>query len=240
MAKGKAVKKPVKSESESGEEGNETDSILAELVETFTEKNGRAPTEKEVEKWMTQISELNAEHAAKEEEGEDNNERQEDDDGEVEDGEDNANSQEDDDEDDDEGEDALVTEPKIVKGPINMKKLSNFKDKLEKTGVVYLSRVPPYMKAQKIRHLLSKYGEVNRIYLTPEDPAIRKKRKAMGGNKKQSFVDGWIEFADKNVAKGLCACMHGVCVHACVCKRHLRRDLVRMCMHECLRANAPV
>ena len=72
-----------------------------------------------------------------------------------------------------------------VKGPINMKNLSSFKDKLEKTGVVYLSRVPPYMKAQKIRHLLSKYGEIGRIYLTPEDPAIRKKRKAMGGNKKQ-------------------------------------------------------
>jgi ESF2/ABP1 family protein len=62
-----------------------------------------------------------------------------------------------------------------VKGPINMKKLTNFKDKLEKTGVVYLSRVPPYMKAQKIRQLLSKYGEIGRIYLTPEDPAIRKK-----------------------------------------------------------------
>ena len=88
-----------------------------------------------------------------------------------------------------------------VKGPINMKKLVNFKDKLEKTGVVYLSRVPPYMKAQKVRHLLSKYGEIGRIYLTPEDPAIQKKRKAMGGNKKQSFVDGWIEFADKRVAK---------------------------------------
>jgi ESF2/ABP1 family protein len=90
-----------------------------------------------------------------------------------------------------------------VKGPINMKKLSSFKDKLEKTGVVYLSRVPPYMKAQKIRHLLSRYGEVGRIYLTPEDPAIRKKRKATGGNKKQSFVDGWIEFADKKVAKSV-------------------------------------
>ena len=28
-------------------------------------------------------------------------------------------------------------------------------------------------------------------------------RKARGGNKKQSFVDGWIEFADKGVAKSV-------------------------------------
>ena len=28
-------------------------------------------------------------------------------------------------------------------------------------------------------------------------------RKARGGNKKQSFVDGWIEFADKRVAKSV-------------------------------------
>ena len=115
---------------------------------------------------------------------------------------------EDEDEDEDEelaGNEAAAARPdgrgKNVKGPINMKKLQKFQDKLEKTGVVYLSRVPPYMKAQKVRHLLSQYGELGRIYLTPEDPAIRKKRKAMGGNKKQSFVDGWIEFADKSVAK---------------------------------------
>ncbi|EKX49991.1 hypothetical protein GUITHDRAFT_51725, partial [Guillardia theta CCMP2712] len=88
-----------------------------------------------------------------------------------------------------------------VKGPLTLKKLKTFQAKQDKTGVVYLSRIPPYMKPDKVRHLLSKHGKIGRIYLTPEDPAIRKKRKAMGGNKKQSFVDGWVEFEDKAVAK---------------------------------------
>lgn len=35
-------------------------------------------------------------------------------------------------------------------------------------GVVYLSRVPPFMKPHKLRHLLSPYGSVGRIYLQPE------------------------------------------------------------------------
>lgn len=122
-----------------------------------------------------------------EEEGGDTEEDRDEEDDEEEEEEDEA---EEEDEDEGEEEDADIhgageAQPKKVQGPINMKKLSSFKDKLERTGVVYMSRVPPYMKAQKIRHLLSDYGEIGRIYLTPEDPAIRKKRKAMGGNKKQ-------------------------------------------------------
>ena len=35
-------------------------------------------------------------------------------------------------------------------------------------GVVYLSRIPPFMRPRKIRHLLSKYGTIGRIYLQPE------------------------------------------------------------------------
>ena len=33
---------------------------------------------------------------------------------------------------------------------------------VDKTGVVYLSKVPPYMKPDKIRTLLRKFGEVPR------------------------------------------------------------------------------
>jgi ESF2/ABP1 family protein len=33
---------------------------------------------------------------------------------------------------------------------------------------VYISRVPPFMKPAKIRHLLSQHGEIGRIYLAPE------------------------------------------------------------------------
>jgi ESF2/ABP1 family protein len=38
------------------------------------------------------------------------------------------------------------------------------------------------MKPAKLRQLLSDYGEVGRIYCTPEDAAARQLRKKKGGN----------------------------------------------------------
>jgi ESF2/ABP1 family protein len=71
----------------------------------------------------------------------------------------------------------------------------------KRTGVVYLSRVPPFMKPQKVKQLLSHFGTVGRVFLQPEDPASYARRKRFGGNKKRNFEDGWVEFADKKVAK---------------------------------------
>ncbi len=35
-------------------------------------------------------------------------------------------------------------------------------------GVIYLSRIPPYMQPRKVRHIFSQFGEVGRIFLQPE------------------------------------------------------------------------
>ncbi len=35
-------------------------------------------------------------------------------------------------------------------------------------GIIYLSRIPPYMKPLKVRHIFSQYGKVGRIFLQPE------------------------------------------------------------------------
>ena len=75
--------------------------------------------------------------------------------------------------------------------------------KLEKRGVVYLSRVPPFMKPNKARDLFEQYGEVTRLYLAEEDAAIRLRRKKAGGNGSKQFAEGWIEFSDKKVAKSV-------------------------------------
>ena len=40
--------------------------------------------------------------------------------------------------------------------------------KADKRGVCYLSRIPPRMDPLKLRQILSQYGELERIYLTPE------------------------------------------------------------------------
>ncbi|POS88223.1 hypothetical protein EPUL_000142 [Erysiphe pulchra] len=75
---------------------------------------------------------------------------------------------------------------------------------IKRSGVVYLSRIPPYMKASKLRSLLEPYGAINRIFLTPEDPSAHSRRIRYGGNKKRSFVDGWVEFVKKSEAKTAC------------------------------------
>ncbi|KAF9939873.1 RNA-binding ATPase activator esf2 [Modicella reniformis] len=85
--------------------------------------------------------------------------------------------------------------------PLTPEALEKFQAARDKTGIVYLSRIPPFMKPIKIRHLLGKFGEIGRVYLAPEDPKIATRRKKYGGNKKQNYTEGWVEFLDKSVAK---------------------------------------
>eukprot|EP01052_Picozoa_sp_SAG31_P026800 SAG31_NODE_2456_length_5663_cov_8.660361_1_plen_93_part_10 len=68
-------------------------------------------------------------------------------------------------------------------------------------GIVYISRIPPYMKPVKVRSEMSKLGRVERVFLTPEDASSRMKRKKFKGNSKQNYTDGWVEFADVKIAK---------------------------------------
>ncbi|OBT88343.1 hypothetical protein VE02_03416 [Pseudogymnoascus sp. 03VT05] len=75
---------------------------------------------------------------------------------------------------------------------------------VKRSGVVYLSRIPPFMKPQKLRSLLEPFGDINRIFMTPEDPTSHTRRVRNGGNKKRSFTDGWVEFVSKSDAKKAC------------------------------------
>ena len=114
---------------------------------------------------------------------------------------------------------------------------------MARRGVIYLSRVrmprelsaalsslwlqiPPYMQPLKIRNYFSQFGKVDRVYLTPEDPKHRKKRRAAGGNARKKFIDGyleqcvayedanetacrWVEFCDKKIAKQVAFNLNG-------------------------------
>jgi ESF2/ABP1 family protein len=92
---------------------------------------------------------------------------------------------------------------------LSKKKLDVTAKAVRRSGVVYLSRVPPFMKPATLRSLLEPYGAINRIFLTPEDPASHTRRVRNGGNKKRSFVDGWIEFLDKEDAQKACDLLNG-------------------------------
>lgn len=79
--------------------------------------------------------------------------------------------------------------------------LAAFEAAERKKGVVYLGRIPPYMRPVTIRQLLSAHGELGRLHLTPEDPAAARRRVKAGGCKKPRWEEGWVEFLDKKQAK---------------------------------------
>ncbi|XP_057314036.1 uncharacterized protein LOC130655316 [Hydractinia symbiolongicarpus] len=76
------------------------------------------------------------------------------------------------------------------------------------SGIVYLSRIPPFMKPLKVRTMFSQYGEVGRLFLQPEDPSISKRRKKGGGSGRKQFTEGWVEFKDKRVAKAVASTLN--------------------------------
>ncbi|CUS09378.1 unnamed protein product [Tuber aestivum] len=100
----------------------------------------------------------------------------------------------------DKHDDLLITSSSRLK-PLSKEELAASKEATAKTGVVYLSRVPPFMKPMKVKSLLSRFGEVGRIFLSPEDPKAYARRVRFGGNKKRNFEEGWVEFKSKKIAK---------------------------------------
>ena len=88
-----------------------------------------------------------------------------------------------------------------VSRPLTKKNLVASEKAVKKSGLIYNSRIPPYMKPTKLRQLLEPYGTINRIFLSPEDPQDHARRFKQGGNKKRMYTDGWIEFVSKKDAK---------------------------------------
>ncbi|GJE84469.1 pre-rRNA-processing protein [Phanerochaete sordida] len=91
---------------------------------------------------------------------------------------------------------------KVVK-PLTPEDLAKFKAAQDRMGVVYISRIPPGMRPTKVRHLMSQYGEVGRVYLQPEDPKRTYLRRKFTSTKKVHFTEGWVEFKDKKVARSV-------------------------------------
>ena len=93
--------------------------------------------------------------------------------------------------------------------PLSGEEHAAFVARQENCGIVYLGRVPPYLKPTALRTMLSGYGtDVLRIYLQPEDTALRARRVRSGGNKKKCFSEGWVEFADKRRAKRIASTLN--------------------------------
>jgi ESF2/ABP1 family protein len=80
--------------------------------------------------------------------------------------------------------------------------ISDTREAIAKTGVIYLARIPPRLSPTKIRQLLTPYGcAIHRIFLAPESTATYTRRVKSGGSRKKQYTEGWVEFEDKKVAK---------------------------------------
>lgn len=116
-----------------------------------------------------------------------------------------SNEEGDEDDNDDDGDDGTgmlddSDEPlNLIPKVLQMDNLDNYNSKVDKTGIIYLSRIPPGMGPSKVKHILSSYGEVGRIYLVAADPSASKQAHAK--HKAHRFIEGWIEFEDKRVAR---------------------------------------
>lgn len=98
--------------------------------------------------------------------------------------------------------------PSLTTTTTHLRSLAPAPSAEHKTGVIYLSRIPPFLKPSALRTLLSPFGTVLRIFLTPEPATSYSARKRSGGNKKRSYTDGWAEFASKRDAKTCAAALN--------------------------------
>lgn len=84
---------------------------------------------------------------------------------------------------------------------LSLRKTEDFNATLKKRGIIYLARIPPRMTPTKVKTLLGEFGEITRVFLAEEDAAVRKRRRKLSGNGSKRYVEGWVEFASKKIAK---------------------------------------
>mmetsp|Transcript_29548 Transcript_29548/g.78995 ORF Transcript_29548/g.78995 Transcript_29548/m.78995 type:complete len:338 (+) Transcript_29548:66-1079(+) len=82
----------------------------------------------------------------------------------------------------------------------------------DRRGVVHLASLPAHMRADKVRHLMEQFGEIGRVYLAPEDKADHQRRRRSGGNRKAKFSEGWVEFAERRLAKRVALTLNGTTI----------------------------
>ncbi|KAJ3010383.1 Activator of basal transcription 1 [Thoreauomyces humboldtii] len=107
----------------------------------------------------------------------------------------------------------LVRSTRIRKAaPLSAKALARFEAKQKASGVVYLSRIPPFMRPVKLRQLLSRYGQLGRLYLAAEDAKTAARRAKYRHNRRVNYTEGWVEFLDKSVARATAQHLNGTTI----------------------------
>jgi ESF2/ABP1 family protein len=95
--------------------------------------------------------------------------------------------------------DEIVFDPEGENVPISKENIEDYREKVRKSGVVYISYIPEGMTVKFLREKLENYG-LTRIYLAPKNKELLGETKKKS-NKKQIFKEGWGEFSNKLMAK---------------------------------------
>ncbi|KAI5443331.1 pre-rRNA-processing protein ESF2 [Lathyrus oleraceus] len=103
----------------------------------------------------------------------------------------------------------LESKLKLKKKLKMKKKLEKETEKAQKRGVCYLSRIPPHMDHVKLRQILSQFGDIQRIFLAPQESSARVQFKRARASQNQAYSEGWVEFANKFVAKRVANNLNG-------------------------------
>lgn len=89
---------------------------------------------------------------------------------------------------------------------VSNKAAQKVKNKAARSGIVYMSRVPPHLKPLKLRQLLEGYATLGRIYMAPKERAPGAKAGARQG---KQFSEAWIEFEDKKLGRAVAEMLNG-------------------------------
>ncbi|KAJ5488667.1 Pre-rRNA-processing protein esf2 [Penicillium diatomitis] len=75
------------------------------------------------------------------------------------------------------------------------------KPKKDKSGVVYLSSLPPYLKPFALKNIMEKrgFGPIRKVFFAPLVPSNSSSQRK--SNKRKLYSEGWIEFESKKTAR---------------------------------------
>lgn len=109
--------------------------------------------------------------------------------------------EEDEDEDDEGGAFLDTKKPTKPVKPLSIKPLKE--SKKNKTGVVYLSSLPPYLKPFALKNMIEKrnFGPVTKVFLSPRMP--NNSGPTRKSNSRQLYNDGWLEFQSVSPQKNI-------------------------------------
>lgn len=102
--------------------------------------------------------------------------------------------------DEEDVEQEVQQQPRRLLEPSPNQNLSCKLSKKNKTGVIYLSSLPPYLKPMALKSLLVQrgFGPITRVFLAP---AVHSTNRSRRSNRRKIYTDGWVEFASKKTAK---------------------------------------